>query len=295
MTNSDALDRLRAADPVPEMPPVSPVVEIVCRLPQPPSDRHRPRRRAATLLGGAALLAVAISFLVISTGSPPTNVVSAAYAAVARNDGVVYAVFDTHAAGSKAAIRQEQWVDAAHHAEREVVLFGKHVTERVAIGNRGESWSNDAPGRVIVESGTNAHLGIAFGGLSLYGLGGVELFRQLYRAHRVVLTGHERRSNQTLWRLETTGDQFAGTKARLVVLVSPKSYLPVVQSVEDLSDPEHAKVLSESRVLRYEHRDGTLLERALNLRLRHPTARAEQTEGPVFRSGRLAETTHPGP
>jgi hypothetical protein len=240
------------------------------------------------------LLATVGTVIALSTDSAPQDVAAAAYAAAAMNSGVVYASFDTHAARSQATVHQEQWVDASEHSEREVTMFGSHRSERVSVAGRTESWSSDRPGTIILEPRGNPQLGVAFGGLSLYGLRSVALYRELYHAHRIVLAGHTRRFGQDLWRLQTKGTSFAGTKARLVVLVSPKTFLPVLQSVEDLKDTAHPTPLSESHVTSYQHRAGHLPAQSLSLRLKHPGARVERKAGPIFRSGSAARKAGPG-
>jgi hypothetical protein len=263
-----------------------------------PHARYRGANRPQHFLAGA-LVAGAVAFgavlLTLWASGPASNVAAAAYAATSPGGGVLHAVFETRGASGRGAVfRQEQWIDSATGKERELTTIGSQTTERVTSPQFAETWSSGAPSTIYTDRGPTSKVAFAFDGLTVSGLDGVALFRQLYSSRRIKLAGRVRHDGQTLWRLESTRLGFGSPTKRLVMLLDPHTFLPTVQTIEDISNPKHPRVISESRLVAYGHIAGSIAQN-LNVRSRHPNARVLPPSSPVFRSGRAAETEHPGP
>jgi hypothetical protein len=122
---------------------------------------------------------------------------------------------------------------------------------------------------------------------------GIETYRRLYRDGTIRLVGRERRDGRLLWKLEgdvafgfhslhAHGKPFAFHPSpgklvpimAVVVLVDPRTYLPVVQRTVLLLSGHRRQVQQESELLGYRHLPGGAASEALlKLSAQHPHAR----------------------
>ncbi|MGH2833244.1 MAG: hypothetical protein ACRDK2_10765 [Solirubrobacteraceae bacterium] len=281
----DVMARLAAVNPVSGAPTIESPERLRClieddapalgfgeRRPGSPSTERvsRVRRRvfiaAVLCLGASVLGVVAIS----GSSGPGVNVAAAAYAATSPKSGIVEASFITHIergvqAGS--IMRQREWDDASKGLRRERVTFteafhGKrqtHVSEAASAPGRRETWYR---GRLQVSTVPRVgalhdlKLRMVFGEVTLDGVEGVELYRALYREKLMRLVGRESREGRSLWKLESRPTSFQANgrriaiHTRLVVLVDPKTFLPIVERQIDGALPTHPTI-SESDLLSY--------------------------------------------
>lgn len=304
----DAMTRLTAANPVLDPPTVeSPerlrrLIEDDAPMPDigerrdaylPIGRGSRMRRRA--LLAVPVCVAASVAGVVLSSSSsgPGVNVAAAAYAATSPQQGIVEAVFLTHIergiqAGS--VLRQREWDDAGMGLRRERVTFtevhdGKsntHVSESASAPGRRETWYRgrlevSTVPRVMAFRDLNPRMAFVEG--TLDGVEGIALYRALYRKGVMRLVGRERREGQSLWKLENRPTSYDANgrriamRTRLVVLVDPKTFLPIVERVIDAAPPGHPVAL-ESSLLSYRRLPsseghGKLFE----LTAQHPSAR----------------------
>ena len=301
----DSIARLVAANPVPDTPTVEPperlrrLIEDDARVLEPGerdngSSRRSPLRRRILIAVPLCLLAGVLG-VVLSSGSsgPGVNVAAAAYAATSPKPGIVEATFITHIergiqAGS--ILRQREWDYASMGLRRERVRFteaydGKretHVSESASAPGRRETWDR---GRLEVSTvprvavPPDLKLRMLFDEVTLDGVEAVELYRALYREGLVRLVGRERRGGLWLWKLESSptsydanGRKFA-IHTRLVVLVHPKTFLPIVERQIDVALPGHPTV-SESDLLSYRQLPaGAGHGKLFELTAQHPNAR----------------------
>jgi hypothetical protein len=240
-------------------------------------------------------VAASVAGVVLSSGSsgPGVNVAAAAYAATSPRPGIVEAVFVTHIergiqAGS--ILRQREWDDAGRGLRRERVKFteaydGKrqtHVSESASAPGRRETWYRgrlevSTVPRVTVYRDLNPRMAFVEG--TLDGVEGIGLYRRLYREGLMRLVGRERREGQSLWKLESAptsynaNDRRIAIRTRLVVLVAPKTFLPVVERVIDVALPGHPTAL-ESNLLSYRRLPSSEGHgRLFELTAQHPNAR----------------------
>ena len=108
------------------------------------------------------------------------------------------------------------------------------------------------------------------------GVEGIALYRALYREGLMRLVGHERRDGQSLWKLESRPISYGANgrriaiRTRLVVLVAPKTFLPIIERVIDAELPGHPIAL-ESDLLSYRHLpSGQSAANQLSLAAQHP-------------------------
>jgi hypothetical protein len=123
---------------------------------------------------------------------------------------------------------------------------------------------------------------MAFGGIPLIGIEGIKVFRQLYLRGGMALVGRERHEGRLLWKLESRPILYANangrrlaleTHTKLIVLVDPKTFLPVTERQIDIALPGHPTVV-ESDLLSYRHYAGGQSEgRLFDLAAQHPGAR----------------------
>lgn len=267
----------------------------------PPGRGSRSRRRV--LVVAPLCLAASVVGVVLSSGSsgPGVNVAAAAYAATSPKPGIVEAVFVTRIergiqAGS--ILRQREWDDAGRALRRERVTFteahdGKretHVSESASAPGRRETWyrgrlevstvpRESAPSGLKENAPSDLKLRMAVEA-TFDGVEGIALYRALYREGLMRLVGHESRDGQSLWKLESRPTSYGGAngrriaiRTRLVVLVAPKTFLPIVERVIDAALPGHPIAL-ESNLLSYRRvtsseGHGKLFE----LTAQHPSAR----------------------
>jgi hypothetical protein len=234
------------------------------------NNSSRMRRRA--LVAVPICIAASVAGIVLSSGSsgPGVNVAAAAYAATSPQQGIVEAVFVTHIergiqAGS--VLRQREWNDAGMGLRRERLTFtevhdGKsntHVSESASAPGRHETWYRgrlevSTVPRVMAFRDLNPRVAFVEG--TLDGVEGIALYRALYREGRMRLVGRERREGQSLWKLESRPTSYDANgrriaiRTRLVVLVAPKTFLPIVERVIDAALPGHPAAL-ESNLLSY--------------------------------------------
>jgi hypothetical protein len=253
-------------------------------------ESSRPRRRALIAVALCAAASVVGVVLSSSPSGPGLNVAAAAYAATSPKSGIVEATFITHIehgiqAGS--ILRQREWDDAGMGLRRERVTFteahdGKretHVSEAASAPGRRETWYrghlevSEVP-RVSTPAGLG--LRMAFGQVTLDGVEGIELYRALYREGLMRLVGREPRDGRSLWKLESrpasydANDRMVAIRTRLVVLVDPKTFLPIVERQIDVALPGHPIAL-ESDLLSYRRLpSGQSATDLFSLRARHP-------------------------
>lgn len=312
----DTMARLAAANPVPHMPPVesaerlrrliedeAPALDLGDpRYERLPTRGSRMRRRA--LVAVPLCVAASVAGIVLSSGSsgPGVNVAAAAYAAISPQRGIVEAVFIARVfRGSQAGgtLRQREWNDSTAGLRREQDTttgpYGDtretHVLESVSAPTRWETWSAGSEANVVtrVRVSRGARMNMAFGGISLSGVEGMGLFRQLYRLGGMVLVGREHYEGRLLWKLESrlfadaNGRKVAvATHTRLIVLVDPKTFLPVIERQVDTALPGHPTVV-ESKLLSYGRYAGMESEgRLFDLASQHPSARVRTVGPPKF-------------
>ena len=304
---AEPMARLAAANPVSELPEVeSP--ERLRRLIEDDvtidlgdqghassstSTRSRMRRRALIAVPLCAAASVAGVVLTSGSSGPGVNVAAAAYAATSPRPGIVEATFVTRfqrgiQAGS--ILRQREWDDASMGLRRERAIFteaydGKretHVSESASAPGRLETWYRDrlevsTVSRVPAPRDLNPRM--LFGEITLKGVEGIALYRVLYREGLMRLVGRERRDGRSLWKLESAptsydayGRRFA-IHTRLVVLVDPKTFLPIVERQIDVALPGHPTVF-ESDLLSYRQLPaGAGHGKLFELTAQHPNAR----------------------
>jgi hypothetical protein len=254
------------------------------------------RARRRVLVAIPICIVASVAGVLLSSGSsgPGVNVAAAAYAATSPKPGIVEAVFVTHIergiqAGS--ILLQREWDDASRGLRRERVKFteaydGKrqtHVSESASAPGRSETWHRgrlevSTVPRVTVYRDLNPRVAFVEG--TLDGVEGIALYRRLYREGLMRLVGRERRYDHSLWKLESRPTSYGGAngrriaiRTRLVVLVAPKTFLPIVERVVDAALPGHPTAL-ESDLLIYRRLPsseghGKLFE----LTAQHPNAR----------------------
>lgn len=282
----DTMTRLAHANPVLDPPVVesperlrrlieddAPALDLGERLSGSSTRGKDSRLRRRALVAIPLCVAASVAGVMLSSGSsgPGVNVAAAAYAATSPQPGIVEAVFVTRIergiqAGS--ILRQREWDDASRGLRRERVTFAEvhdgkretHVSESASAPGRRETWYR---GRLEVSKVAHENalsdlkLRMAFDEVTLDGVEGIALYRALYREGLMRLVGHERREGQSLWKLESRPTSYDGAngrriaiRTRLVVLVAPKTFLPIVERVIYLSLPGHPIAL-ESDLLSY--------------------------------------------
>jgi hypothetical protein len=302
----DAMARLAAANPVIDPPAIesperlrrlieddAPALDLG-ELPGGRSTTRKSSRLRRRVLVAVPLCAAAsVVGVVLSSGSsgPGVNVAAAAYAATSPKSGIVEATFITHIergiqAGS--IWRQREWDDAGKGLRRERVIFteaydGKretHISESASAPGHLETWYR---GRLEVSPVPRVKaplkLRMIFGEVTLDGVQGIALYRALYREGLIRLVGRERRNGLSLWKLESRAASFDanGHKSpidtRLVVLVDPKTFLPIVERQIDVALSGHPTV-SESDLLSYRQLPaGAGHGKLFELTAQHPSAR----------------------
>jgi hypothetical protein len=305
----DSMARLAAANPVPQLPEVDSAERLRClieddlvaidldeRRQRGTSRSRRSRMLRPALVAVATGAAASVAGVVLTSGSsgPGVNVAAAAYAATSPGPGIVEAVFISRIergiqAGS--VLRQREWDDAGMRLRRERVTFTEvhdekretRLSESASAPGRLETWYH---GRLEVSTvpreraSRELNLRLALEG-TLDGVEGTALYRAAYRRGLMRLAGHERRDGLSLWKLESAPIEYDANgrriaiHTRLVVLVDPKTFLPIVERVIDTALPGHPTVL-ESNLLSYRRlRAGEEHAKLFDLAAQHPGARAE--------------------
>ncbi len=260
---------------------------------------------------GTAMLAATIG-LVLSNGasSPGLNIAAAAYAATSSGSGVLEARFvdSTFLGGGRVRTsRHREWIDAGTGMRRERrtlpgVVIGRRpgrlpheVYELASSPNWIETWSSAPSERNAIDR-VRSSAGPTPGGVpqpassggDTQTPAGIETYRRLYRDGAIKLVGRERRDGRLLWKLEGdvgffwNGKPSASHPSRgklvpimaVVVLVDPRTYLPVVQRTVNLLPGHRRQVQQESELLGYRHLPGGAASEALlKLSAQHPHAR----------------------
>ncbi len=302
-TADDTLALLAAANPVPELPAAEPP-ERLRRLIEaeghavsgarrrPPTGRLT-RPLAAAL---AAMLAATIGLL-LSNGasSPGVNIAAAAYAATSSGSGVLEARFVDRmflAHGRVVASHHREWIDASAGIRRErrtlPALIGRHPQEVYEVAS-SPGWIEIWEGGLTVVRRVRYSVGGDPDGVprpvphgaTTQAPTGVATYRRLYRERSIRLVGRERRDGRLLWQLE--GDVAFAFRSfhtkpvpimAVVVLVDPRTYLPVVQRTVSLLPGHRRQVQVESELLGYRRLPGGAASEALlKLSAQHPRAR----------------------
>lgn len=262
---------------------------------------------------GAALTAATIG-LVLSNGasSPGLNIAAAAYAATSSGSGVLEArfvdrVFLPH--GRVTTSHHREWIDASTGMRRERrtlpgLRIGGHrgrqlheVYEMASSPDWIEGWSSAPSERNAIDriKSPAGHVptGVPQPAPGSGAPAGIETYRRLYRDGTIRLVGRERRDGRLLWKLEgdvgfsfhslhVHGKAFGLHASRrklvpimaVVVLVDPRTYLPVVQRTVLLLSGHRRQVQQESELLGYRHLPGGAASEALlKLSAQHPHAR----------------------
>jgi hypothetical protein len=313
MNDADsAIALLAAANPVPELPAAEPPERLRRSIEAEgqAARRHRPTGRMVRTMAAAlaAMLAATVGLL-LSNGasSPGLNVAAAAYAATSSGSGVLEArfldsMFLPH--GRVVASHHREWIDASTGMRRErrtlSTLTSRHPQEVYELASSLgwiETWDSAAGElnvirRIRYSTGGDRggvpdpgpHGGTVqapAGGATAQAPAGVATYRRLYRERSLKLVGRERRDGRMLWKLE--GDvafAFHSFRAKpipimaMVVLVDPRTYLPVVQRTVDLLPGHRRRVQTESELLGYRRLPGGAASEALlKLYTQHPRAR----------------------
>jgi hypothetical protein len=279
----------------------------------PANGGSRLRRRALVAL--PLCLTASVIGVVLSSGSsgPGVNVAAAAYAATSPRAGLVEAVFVTRVLRGREAggtLRQREWNDSAADLRREqdstTGPYGDaretHVLEIVDAPGRLEMWSSGHEAKTVtrIRERGEAKFDMAFDGISLGGIEGIKLYRQLYRRGAMRLVGRERDNGLSLWKLEShpayadaNGKKLSiEPYTRLVVLVDPNTFLPVAVRQIDIVLPGDPIVV-ESNLVSYQHYAGRQSEgRLFDLAAQHPSARVLTSTANPTRFVRLRERRH---
>jgi hypothetical protein len=305
----DSMSRLAAANPVLDPPAVesperlrrlieddAPSLDGRDEFHRSSSANRRSRVRRRALVAAALCAAASVIGVLLTSGSsgPGVNVAAASYAATSPRAGIVEAVFVTRIfRGSQAGgtLRQREWLDSAAGMKREqdstTGPYGDtretHVLETVSAPGRVELWSAGREANTVtrLRAHGDTRFNMAFGGIPLTGLEGIKLYRQLYLRGGMALVGRERYQGRLLWKLESrpftaanNGRKLAvATHTKLIVLVDPKTFLPVNERQVDVALPGHP-TLVESNLLSYGRYVGGQSEgRLFDLAAQHPRAR----------------------
>jgi hypothetical protein len=303
--NRELIARLHDANPVPELPAVEPVERLRRTLEQEPplaarSPRERPGRsivRLAVSAAALALVAVGAGVMIVSGSSGPgVNVAAAAFAAVSPPNGIIEAEFVQRVPHGKLSflLPQREWIEPStgRRRERNVTparVHGKHlVMEQATSPGWIELWDSaeseadtifrirDAPGARSAPGGPQQPAEIRAPGSAEAGLA---LYRRLFQERSIRLVGRERHDGRELWKLESyVAFAQANRKARLtpliaiVVLVDPRTFLPVVERQLNLMRPGHP-VMVETVLVRSRHLSASPAREAqLTLTAVHPRA-----------------------
>lgn len=311
MTHADStLALLAAINPVPELPTTEPP-ERLCRLIEAEgqaagrTQRHTPTGKMVRTMAAAlaAMLAAAVGLLLSNGASGPgLNIAAAAYAATSSGSGVLEArfldsMFLSH--GRIVASHHREWIDASTGMRRErrtlSALISRHphvVYELASSPDWIETWSSAAGERNVIQR--IRYRGVSGGGAA-QAPAGIATYRRLYRERSIRLAGHERQAGRLLWKLE--GDiafAFHSFHAKpvpimaVVVLVDPRTYLPVIQRTVSLLPGHRRQVQTESDLLGYRRLPGDAASEALlKLSVQHPRARV--VSDPTTRSHYIRE------
>jgi hypothetical protein len=276
MTTQDPIERFRALDPAENLPYTEPpdgVLQEILSLPRDhvaatePSRRRLRRGVLAALPLGVAAAATAVVLLLSSSG-PGLNVAAAAYAATAPKQGLVeylslVRIFRGPHAGS--TLRQQEWIEASGARRRELDTIteprGRSQPTRVRdwsfAPREFERWESGRGSNVVLRVSRSLmryypdHPGFDIGGITLDGVEGIKFFRLVYRDGQVRVVGHERRDGRLLWKLESHPEQRGiDDHTRLIVLVDPRTFLPVFERQIDIALPGHPAIV-ESELLSY--------------------------------------------
>ena len=276
MSTQDPIERFRALDPANELPysgPSDGVLEAIIALPRDaPGTSGRRRRRLrrgalAALPLGVAAAAAAAALLVGSSGSG-LNVAAAAYAATAPKQGLVeylsvVRIYRGPNAGS--TLRQQEWIEASGARLRELDTVTEphsrsqstRITDWSFAPGVSERWESAHASNVVLRVSRPPtryypdHPGFEIDGIALDGVEGIKFFRLLYRDGQLRVVGHERRDGRLLWKLESHPEQHGiDDHTRLIVLVDPRSFLPVFERQTDIALPG-SPVMVESELLSY--------------------------------------------
>jgi hypothetical protein len=316
----DSMARLAAADPVPELPAVeSPerlrrlieddaaAIDLGERRHRSSSTNRRLWMRRRWLVVAPSCVAMSVVGVVLSSSSsgPGVDVAAAAYAATSPQQGIVEAVFLARVfKGSQAGgtLHQREWIDSTEKLRRQqdstTGPYGDthetHVLEMAFAPGRWETWSSGREARVITRTKIRAaglEISMGFGGISMDGVNGIELYRKLYREGLMRLIGHESRAGRSLWKLESLPIGYASTDhTRLIILVDPKTFLPVAERQIDIALPGHPTMV-ESDLVSYRHLPtDEATAKLFDLTVQHPGARVLARPSPRFRSLRGQQT-----
>ena len=298
MTHADStLTLLAAANPVPELPAAEPP-ERLRRLIEAEgqavggAQRHTPSGRMVrtTAAAVAAMLAATVGLLLSNgTSSPGLNIAAAAYAATSSGSGVLEARFVDRTflpRGRVVASHRREWIDASTGMRRErrtlsaLISRPPHVVYELASSPDWiETWGSAAGERNVIQR--IRYPRPAPGGGAAQVPAGIATYRRLYRERSIRLTGRERRDGLLLWKLEgNVAFAFHSFHAKpvpilaVVVLVDPRTYLPVVQRTVNLLPGHRRQVQTESELLGYRRLPGDAAsEDLLKLSVQHPRVR----------------------
>ncbi len=286
--NHDAFATLVAANPVPELPAVQPVERLYPLVGRAAAPDQHPRARKPRLGRAGALVAVLAVAAATTVGlavtgggksGPGVNIAVAAYAALSPGPGIVEAVFVQRFASEKVPpLTIREWLQAStgRRRVRNALPGSGHFDEvetAIAPGSV-ENWeSADRSGNVI-------HRDMLKGSAPVQTPAeGIEQFRRLYRENSLRVVGRERHAGRLLWKLEGINGwaKYSANTSRVpttatVVLVDPKTYLPVLQRQVNLTVPGH-RVEGEKLLVGFRRLPvDPQTEALLNLQSQHPDA-----------------------
>jgi hypothetical protein len=277
---------------LPMVPAAADMLELVRDLAQPnvgsPRIARTSHRRRALIALLVPVAAVAI-WLANLGSNTSLNVIAAAYAATSPGVGALEMTYEarSHIDGHSQILIQTTWLDSATGRARERVrLSGGHgweTVDRVRVRGWNTTWSSGDPGVLVREHSTVRYdIGTSWsiGGLQVAGIGGVQLFRSLYRAGRLRLAGRDAAGN---WTLESTPTGAGGKRVKLVVSVDPHTFIPRSQELITVA-AEHPAVLARARMLTYDELAASSIVSTFDLSFQHPHAKIVTRRGayPVF-------------
>lgn len=237
---SDLLERLTAANPLPECPP-PPIEQVWARL---AAEKPQEGRRSATLgrllstrggrllpIGGVAVAIVLVVLALTSGGSVGLSVVARAYAAASSNGSIVYYVMSSrmrpaqtnHVRWKYADTSARVWVSGSRRHVLEKLSFvpgqGSVSLEVAVDGNRIESYQGDTLIERTIQSAAGSCAALVSCGAGVPADPLAEI-RTLYRAGQLRSAGQAMLDHRRV-------DVIVSRDRSVRVLVDPRTFIPI--------------------------------------------------------------------